>query len=228
MNRFITALIFLILLFPIKSFSQSQNIKLYSDLVIETIGSFFDNPFHHSNTEKVHKLLEYQLKTGDELWDMAWEYNQSDCYYIKNTMDLIKIVDQLIGEIAGEGSTFRWDSNEMKIMAPILSAFGWQKTTLCTCEDLEVYQYKKDDFKMVLAHNTRPKVYSECSLDLNWVNYKLYHINPYTKKMAYCYQRIIRGDRYQLVQYKDDDNCRRSSYYAIKKATSRRSSEMEW
>lgn len=226
MNDFIKVFILLTIIFPIKSFSQSYNVRLYCNLVTETVGSFFDNPYHHSNTEKVHKLLEEQLETGDELFKIAWDYNRSDCQYIKNSIDIIKLIDQLVGEISGS-RTVRWDSSEMRIIDPILSAFGWQKTMLCTCEDLEVFQYKKDEFKMVLAHNTRPKPYKDYVLDLNWVNYKLYHIDPYTKKMSYFYQSLIEGDRYQLVQYKDDNNARRSSYRAIKKATSRRSSEME-
>lgn len=225
MKRILRTLTLLFILIPAKSLCQSQDVSFYQNMVIETIGSFLDNPYHHSNTVKVHQLLKSQKELGDELFRTAWNHNRNDCDYITNTTNLIRITDQLIGHISDDGPV-RWSSKDMIIIDPILSAFGWSKTTLCSCEDVEVYQYTKDNFKMSIVHNTRPKSENGYYEHFNSVSFKLYDKSAYSKKIEYYYQGIVFGDHYQIVQYRDDSNTR-SPYHNILKVTSNRSGKID-
>jgi hypothetical protein len=218
MKRIFISFVF-ILLGDTCIYAQSENIGVFCDLVTETVGSFFDNPNHHSNTVKVNDLLKSDLKTCDELFSLAWDNNKSDVPYINNTRKIIKVSNQLVEAVATEGQ-FYCNVTEMdKFLNPIFKAFNWQIIKICSCKDIEVYEYSKDLFKMIIVRNTRFESQSEYG-DGNIVQYTCYHIDKF-KKLSWFLARTIGGGRCQMIQYKDDQSPQKG-YQIIKKITSKR------
>lgn len=200
-------------------YAQSENIGAFCDLVEETVGSFFDNPNHHSNTVKVHDLLNSDLKTCDELFNLAYDNNKSDIPYINNTRKIITVSNQLIGAVATDGQFYCNVTDMDKFLNPIFKAFNWRIIKFCSCKDIEVYEYRKDLFKMIIVRNTRFETKSEYG-DGNIVEYTCYHIDKF-KKLSFFLKRTIGGGRCQMIQYKDDQSPQ-EGYQMIKKITSKR------
>ena len=219
MKRIFISFVF-ILLGDTCIYAQSENIGVFCNLVTETVGSFFDNPYHHSNTVKVHDLLKSDLKTCDEFFSLAWDNNnKSDIPYINNTRKIIKVSNQLVEAVATEGQ-FYCNVTEMdKFLNPIFKAFNWEIIKICSCKDIEVYEYSKDLFKMIIVRNTRFESQSEYG-DGNIVQYTCYHIDKF-KKLSWFLARTIGGGRCQMIQYKDDQSPQKG-YQIIKKITSKR------
>ena len=220
---FIVIMLFTTLLTPCIN-AQTPQTRQYCDLVTNTLGSFLDNPFHHQNTLKVKALLDQQKKVGEEMRDAAWNYNQhGDIPYYNNSLKLIKTFSVFIDNIAGGGyGSPSVDNTDMvDIVDPILKSFGWEKKLLCSCQYIEIYQYKKDSFKMTMVKNTLPYDWTK------FVSYKMYHIDPFTKKMSPIYTHLLSDGTCQLINYKDDDN-KYTIYFAIKKVESRRGSDTKW
>lgn len=223
MKRF--ALIFIALLFinALNIHSQSFQTKQYCELVTNTLGSFLDNPFHHDNTVKVKALLDQQKKVGEEMRDAAWNYNQhGDIPYYNNSLKLIKTFCIFIDVIerGGYGSPSVDNTDMVDIVDPILKSFGWEKSLLCFCQYIEIYQYKKDNFKMTMVKNTRPYDWT------GFVSYKIYHIDPFSKKMKPIMTHLTSDGTCQFLNYKDDSS--KFVYHAIKKVESRIGSDTKW
>lgn len=206
--------------------AQSAQAEIFSNIVIETIGSFLDNPFHHSNTIKIEKLLKEQEKANEKLCDYAWK-QQEDYRYYRNTLRMIKVFYKFVDYVTNNYSIVSWDSEDMEqIVDPILKSFDWEKTLLCSCQYIEVYKYQKENFKMTVVHNTLPSQGKYASY-FSFVSYKLYHINPLTNKLSTFMTHICADGEYQVIQYKDDTNTNRG-YRSVKKVESRRGADTNW
>lgn len=191
-----------------KGYAQSAECREFTNTITDFVSSFYSNPSHHSNTVIIQSKLPGLERDLEELYsDFAYSdlyTERQDAYYLKNALDLVKVTRFLTDVCAGyAGKGIEWKYVE-DILNPIVSSFGWTiDRRFLTTDKIELYKYSYGSFKIVLAKNTLPK-YSWG--DYNAVNYKCYHIDPYTKKQSWFIQRIVHGGNYQVVWFHDDSN----------------------
>lgn len=221
MKKYIFILMSLIVIsLPIKA--QSSDVQRLSDAVTQIVGSFMDNPYHHDNTIKIYNLTQTFKKTIDEVYNSAIAYSiysddaKIDLDYLRNMKAILDCLDFITANIAGYSrggmETVKMDTyfNNM------ISSFGWTREVISSSvPDLIVYEYRKDNFRMVLVQNTRFK--KEMS-DFNCNRFECYTINPYNKQNYAFTMRYVFGGNYQFAEY-GDDSC---SYKKITKVTTRR------
>ena len=199
--------------------AQSPLTKEWMNAVTELTGSFMDNPYHHSNTVKIFELTQNFKKTTDEVYNEALfsDHPQAsiDLPYLNNLKGILKCLDfitaSITGYIRGGLDATEWETT----FHPILSAFGWTWKVIHSTSDIVFYEYKKDDFRMVLAKNIRPK---KDDGDYNATSYTCYTWDPIYKEHTNFIGRIVFGGNFQFVEYGDDTN----EYKTITKVTSKR------
>ena len=82
-------------------------------------------------------------------------------------------------------------------------------------EDIVFYEYSKDNFRMVLAKNIRPK---KDGGDYNANSFSCYTWQPVYKEHYAFTSRVVFGGNYQFVEYGDDE----TKYKKISKVSSKR------
>lgn len=192
--------------------AQQRDIAELSDAVIEVTGSFMDNPYHHSNTLKIYELTN-QLK--DILEDLYRKVPDGEDYYqISNMRRIVACLDFVTANIKGRSKggidATEWEST----FHPIMTGFGWTWTIIHSTSDIVFYEYRKDNFKMVLAKNVRPK---KKSGDYNANSFSCYTWEPIRKIHHEFTTRFVFGGNYQFVEYGDDE----TKYIKISKVTSK-------
>ena len=201
------------------SIAQSQLINEMTNAVTELTGSFLDNPYHHSNTITVSNLTIDFKKTINETYTQAscssHPQASSDLPYLNNMKLVLDCLDFVTANIAGyvrNGiDASEWDA----IFNPIMTAFGWVWKVIYSTDDVVFYEYSKDNFKMVLAKNIRPrKDYGDYNSN-TFLCYTMLSDNetPYMFK-----GRVVFGGFYQFVEYGDDETL----FTKITKVTSKR------
>lgn len=199
--------------------AQSQLITELTNAVTELTGSFMDNPYHHSNTIKIYELTQDFKKTTDELITEAIYSDhpqaQKDLPYLNNIKRILKCLDFLTASITGyiRGGIERDDVESF--LHPIFDNFGWTWSIIHSTSDIVLYEYKKDQYRMVLAKNVRPKKEGG---DYNAVSFTCYTWEPIYKKEIANGGRIVFGGNYTFVTFGDDEK----SYRMISKITSTR------
>lgn len=195
--------------------AQSDIVTEFTDGVNNIVGSFMDNPYHHENTLKIKDLCDQNSKLTDEMLDQA-PYNSVDYDYLSNAKGMLKCLDQFTGSIAGyirggiDSGLFEYYFN------PALNAFGWTWKVVKSTPDIILYEYSKENFKIMLAKNIRPK---KDGGDYNEVSYSCYAWQKvYKENYVFC-GRVIFGGDYQVVQFKDDST---TNYYTVTKLASYR------
>lgn len=193
--------------------AQTEIVTKLGDAVTEITGSFMDNPYHHDNTVKIYDLAtQFQSVIKDMLGQAP--IGSADWYQLLNMQ---KIVNCLEHFTAGVNNRYpaSVESKEIEAFNPIFNGFGWTWKVLGSTEDIILYEYSKDNFKMVLARNIRPKLDGG---DYNAVSYQCYAKSRYTKKDEMFTGRVVFGDNYQFVTCCDDT----VPYVKITKVTSKR------
>lgn len=199
--------------------AQSQLVNEMSNAVTELTGSFMDNPYHHSNTIKLYDLTQNFRKTTDEVYSEALYSNHpqasSDLPYLRNMKSILKCLDFVVANIAGY-SRGGIDAAEWEGMFHyIMPGFGWTYKVIHSTEDIVFYEYTKDNFRMVMAKNIRPKKEGG---DYNACGFSCYTYIPRFKEQHAFLKRIVFGGDYQFVEYGDDETI----YKKISKVSSKR------
>ena len=208
------------ILISIQSLSaQSQLVNEMSNAVTELTGSFMDNPYHHSNTIKLYDLTQRFKKTTDEVYSEALcsshPQASSDLPYLRNMKGILKCLDFVVANIAGY-SRGGIDATEWEgIFHYIMPGFGWTYKVIHSTEDIVFYEYTKDNFRMVMAKNIRPKKEGG---DYNACGFSCYTYIPRFKEHHSFLKRIVFGGNYQFVEYGDDE----TRYKKISKVSSKR------
>ena len=222
MRRFLLFCMFNTIYFIPSTWAQSQVVNELSNAVTELTGSFMDNPNHHSNTIKLYDLTQQFKKITDEVYSEALYSNHpqvnSDLPYLRNMKGILKCLDFIVANITGY-SRGGVDATEWEnIFHYILPGFGWTYKVINSTEDVVFYEYCKDNFKMVLAKNLRPK---KDGGDYNACSFSCYTWQPVYKEHYAFTSRVVFGGNYQFVEYGDDE----TKYKKISKVSSKRGSD---
>lgn len=236
-----TIMIFLLGMFPIWVSAQyyggysSNNLQIKNqftnevNMVANAVGdcvmSFFDNPYHHSNTKKIYDLMEEFEKVLKDYNDKYWSLNISDdntYYIIQNSLKYVKIVSALTGGI-GHDYLCRFDSNDFETMVmPVLSLCKWEWKVVASSDYAIAYEFQHDKFRMVLVKNILPATPPEQAIlgeyNDNLVRYKLFYYDPVFKRETWYLGGNVKGGKYTLGQYVDDETT--EEYHKTTKITS--------
>lgn len=193
--------------------AQSEIVSQLSKAVTEITGSFMDNPYHHDNSIKIFEL---STQFQDAIKDMLRQapIGSTDWYQLLNMQKIVNCLEHFTAGINNKYPS-SIESKELNAFNTIFNGFGWTWKVLCSSEDIILYEYSKDRFKMVLAKNVRPKLDGG---DYNAVSYQCYAKSRYTKKEEMFTGRVVFGDNYQFVCCCDD----RIPYVKITKVVSKR------
>ena len=188
--------------------AQSQMIKELQDVIHIHVGSFIDNPNHHSNTVKIYDAIQEARKLVDDLYNQALvsDHPQAkvDFPYLGRTKCVLNCLDFITANIAGY-SRGGIESTE------------WEQYFHSTSEII-FYEYSREQFKMVLAKNIRPKKEGG---DYNANSFSCYVWIPSTKEHHAFLKRVVFGGDYQFVEFGDDENrYRKISNVSSKRGTS--------
>lgn len=195
--------------------AQSQIVQDLANAVIDMTGSFMDNPNHHSNTLKISKSADEFKSIIDELYRQTPPCVQEDLHMLSNMKRIVKCLDFVTANIAGY-SRGGIDSGEIEsILNPIFDSFGWTWKVIHSTEDVVIYEYCKDNFRMVLAKNKLPK---KDIGDFNAVAFSCDTWDPKWKRYSSGVRRVVFGGNYQFVDYGDDEN----KYKPISRVVSKR------
>ena len=199
--------LFLLLAFALSSFmkgdAQSQVVTDMSNALTELVGSFLDNPYHHSNTVKVNNLTQQFKSTIDEMYRQVPRSAEADYYAILNMKKIIKSLDFITANISGY-SRGGYDATEWETtFNHIMPSFGWTWKVIHSTEDIIFFEYSKDNFKMVLAKNILPK---KDYGDYNAVAFACDSWNSRLKRVISGTRRVVFGGNYQFVTFGDDEN----------------------
>ncbi len=198
------------------SWGQSQLVSDLTNAVGDIAGSFLDNPYNHSNTNIVHDKTVRLKGILDELYRQVPREAQQDYYAILNMQKLQRCLEHITAGIL-ERSPASVSASDMEEFNSLFYSFGWKKEIIKYTEDIVLYEYSKDAFKMVLAENTRPK---KKDGDYNSVSYQCYEWSPRQKKHSAFMGRVLFGGNYQFVLCRDNV----VKYRKITKVTSKRGS----
>lgn len=216
-----TLFIYLVALFPLFVNAQSQLVREVNEALVDLAGSFLDNPYHHSNTLKVFEGTQDLKRAVDLMFNEAITSShpqaKTDIPYIENARRILKCLDEITGSIAGY-SRGGINASEFESVLPLFTNLGWIREVLYSTSDIVLYEFKKDNFRMVLANNIRPKLDGG---DYNACSYQCYTWIPSLKEHHAFIKRIIFGGDYQFVEYGDDT----TKYKKISKMTSKRGND---
>lgn len=201
--------------------AQSQMIDLMSTALTDLTGSFLDNPYHHSNTIKLYDLTQEFKKNTDEVYSKALYSNHpqaiSDLPFLRNIKCILNCLEFVVANISGYSATV--DAMEWEEMFHhIMPEFGWTYKVIHSTDDVVFYEYSKDNFRMVLAKNIRPKKEGG---DYNANSFSCYTWQPVYKEYYAFTSRVVFGGNYQFVEYGDDE----TKYKIISKVSSKRGTD---
>ena len=216
--------LFLLLAFALSSFmkgdAQSKVVTDMTNALTELVGSFLDNPYHHSNTVKVNDLTQQFKSTIDEMYRQVPREAEADFYAIINMKKIVKCLDFITANISGY-SRGGYDAAEWEAtFNQIMPSFGWTWKVIHSTEDIIFFEYSKDSFKMVLAKNILPK---KDYGDYNAVAFACDSWDPRLKRVTSGTRRIVFGGNYQFVTFGDDEN----KYDKITKVASKRGTSFD-
>ena len=207
-------LIFVYVLIPFLGMNaQSQIVSQLSEAVIDLTGSFMDNPNHHDNTVKIFEHTRNFQSVIREMLVQA-PYGSTDYYQLQNMQKLMNGLEHITAGIINRHPA-SVDANDFEALNAIFNGFGWTWSVLNSTPDIILYEYQKDNFRMVVARNIRPKLNGG---DYNAVSYQCYEKSRYTKKDEMIMGRVVFGGNYQFVICGDDT----VPYVKITKLTSKR------
>lgn len=211
-------ILLLIALIPTASMNaQSQIVSEFSEAVVDLTGSFMDNPYHHDNTVKIYDLTTQFKKHAKELIDLA-PYPSADFNMLLNIQKTLNCLEHLTAGVINRYPP-GVHSKDFDFFKSVFDAFGWTCIVLHSTQDLILYEYHKDNFKMVIARNLRPRLDGG---DYNAVSFQCYAKSRFTKKDEIFTGRCIFGDNYQFVLCGDD----KVPYVKITKVTAQRGNGM--
>lgn len=206
------------IVFVITIHAQSQPVLEMSNAVTELVGSFMDNPYHHSNTLKIYNLTIQAREVIDEMYRQVPYNAQTDYQMILNMKNLLACLDFAVANILGY-SRGGFDATTWENMFHhIIPGFGWTYKVIHSTEDIVFYEYSKENFKMILAKNILPKKETG---DFNAVAFSCDSWDSKLKRYSSGIKRIVFGGNYQFVDYGDDENkCKKISRVVSKRGTS--------
>lgn len=208
------------LLINLLLFMLCQNINAQSDIVsqlaeavTDVTGSFMDNPYHHENTIKMHRNAKDLISSCEQLKRIS-KLGSMEYYQLQNMEKILKGLEHVTAGIIGNYPA-SVDGNDFEYLNNAFRAFHWTWSVIHDTEDIELYEYKKENFKMIIAKNKRPKLNGG---DYNAVSYNCYAKSRYTKKDEVFMGKVLFGGNYQYVECCDD----KTNYVPITKVTSKR------
>ena len=153
--RWILASAFIILPYSIIH-AQSQMIKELQDAIHTHVGSFIDNPNHHSNTVKIYDAIQEARKLVDDLYNQALvsDHPQAkvDFPYLGRTKCVLNCLDFITANIAGYSRGGIESAEWEQYFHPLLVELGWTCEVIHSTSEIIFYEYSREQFKMVLAH----------------------------------------------------------------------------
>lgn len=204
--------------------AQSQLVKELSDAIITQVGSFIDHPNHHSNTVKIYDAIQDARKLVDDLYNQALvsDHPQAkvDFPYLGRTKCVLTCLDFITANIAGYSRGGIESTEWEQYFHPLLIQFGWTCEIIHTTSEIVFYEYARENFKMVLAKNIRPKKEGG---DYNANSFSCYVWIPSTKEHHAFLKRVVFGGDYQFVEFGDDEN----RYRKISKVSSKRGTSLD-
>lgn len=194
--------------------AQSQIAQDMANAMIDLVGSFMDNPNHHSNTIKIYHHTEEFKEILDDIRVSSSE-SPTDYYMIQNMKKLVKSLNYITANISGHSRGGIDGDYIENFLNPIMKKFGWTWVAINSTTDIVFYEYCKESFKMVLAKNIRQK---KDDGDYNATSFTCYFGNPKNKKDQSGVAMVVFGGNYQFVEFGDDE----TQYKTITKVTSKR------
>ena len=192
--------------------AQSAIVNEVGDAVTNLVGSFMDNPYHHANSVKIYKIAGEFNKVIDDMIRVTPLGN--DFYRLLNMQKMVKSLEDITAGIAGRYPP-GVKASDFEIMNQIFDGFGWKRSIIFSTDDILFYEYRKDDFVMVLAKSKRPRKEEG---DYNATSYNCYTWQPVYKEYYSFIGRVVFGDNYQFVECGDDE----TNYIKISKVSSHR------
>lgn len=237
MKRIKEPILFLlmILCMPLQAqdmFDESlRELEKLNNITYDYVASFLRYPSNHENTIKVFNGLQDLSKIYDDQYEKRFELlSRFDNYKTRKYVDLIEknkhlidAIDEIVGCAAGYVRSGIESAVFDQMLKPLFDSFGWTcKIIPVECQDIVFFEYSKDDYKMLLAYNTRPK---ENNFEANMRGkYNDNQVECYTYYKAYretnrFMSLVVRGGKYRLVEYKDN---KETKYHNLTKAYSTR------
>ena len=208
-----------------------RELERLNNITYDYVASFLEYPSNHENTLKVFRGLQDLSKFYDEQSDKRFELlSRFDNYktreyvnQIEKNKFLIDAIDEFVGCVAGYVRAGAKSQVFDQMLKPLFESFGWNcKIIPMECQDIVFFEYSKDEFKMLLAYNTRPAP-GGFEADLSG-KYNDNQVECYTyfkalrKTSTFC-SLVVRGGKYRLVEYKDN---KETTYHNLTKASSKR------
>jgi len=175
--------------------AQSRLVTDLTNAVGDLVGSFLNNPYNHSNTQKVYDYTVKLKGVLDDLYRQVPIEAQQDYNSIVKLKRLQRCLEHITAGILGR-SPASVSASDMEDFNSLFYSFGWKREIIKYTDDIVLYEYSKDAFKMVLAKNTLPK--KEYG-DYNPVAYQCYEWSPIQKKHSAFMGRVLFGGNYQFV-----------------------------
>lgn len=208
-----------------------RDLERLNNITYDYVASFLEYPSNHENTLKVFRGLQDLSKFYDEQYNKRFEIlSRFDNYktreyvnQIEKNKFLIDAIDEFVGCVAGYVRAGAKSQVFDQMLKPLFESFGWNcKIIPMECQDIVFFEYSKDEFKMLLAYNTRPAP-GGFEADLSG-KYNDNQVECYTyfkalrKTSTFC-SLVVRGGKYRLVEYKDN---KETTYHNLTKAISKR------
>lgn len=231
-------ILFLLGMFPLLLSAQYYNgtqsqikqqfmaeVDVAANVVADCAMSFFDNPYHHSNTKKIYDLMDKSEKTlrdyNEKYWSMSI-LDDNTYYKITNSLKYTRILSELTGGI-GYNHRGRFNASDFEtLVMPILNMSGWSWKAIAHSDYAIAYEFQKEKFKMLLVKNILPATTSEQmdrgEFSVNMIRYDLFYYNVVLKRERMYTASWVDGGEYILVKFVDDEN--QEAYPKITKMTS--------
>ena len=205
-----------------------NTIEELNNTVFDIIGGFVANPWNSENNMAAYRELG---KAKDIYSDILNEQFSSSYYGLDMNRELIteikkmkvitQVVHDFINPLAGYAGGGVDATAFEAILRPLLVKAGWScKIVPVHCQDIVFYEFSYKEFKILLAHNTRPKASQQQEFQGKYHDNEV-SCSAYSKNRSrrIYVDTVVRGGNYKTVFFKDDTQ---KSYERLFNATSKR------
>ena len=198
-----------------------QELEKVNAILIDVTASFLEHPYDHANTLVAFNRLQLLNEAYKELQNNKYEVlSQWDNYKVRLFYDKVdkmqaiaEALEELIRPIVGYNSAGIEGLNFEILLVPLFDKIGWKKRILSIkCEHAYFVEYTCGEFKMMFvksilsANDYRNQVYNNIEVSYEFAG-----------RFAGGGSMYVGGNKYRMVQFKDDMN---PSYKNIAKAKS--------
>lgn len=198
-----------------------KELEKINNAFLDAASSFLKYPYDHDNTMIVFDQLKRLNATYKKIQsDRYNNISKLDNYKVRYFYDMTDrmqafaaVFEELLREITGYNSSGIEGAEMETLLEPIFNEFGWEKRMLnLTCSDAYFVEYSYKDFKMMFIKSTRPK-----NDYRNNIYYNIAVTFTYEGINGEEWECYVGGNKYRMIQFKDDKNVR---YQKVIKAKS--------